>query len=148
MPRTDNAAPTCPWIECNTHPGHKQTSCERCAEVIVYGLHNFAGFAVFRASMMKQQFCQGGEKRRGSSVACCINDPEKDSAVDQTQPTINITSHLNNRAVTGRDVPTWQSRWFLWNKRLLGQSGSRQIPFEISTPGFEFVVLLLQLNSE
>ena len=78
-----------------------------------------AGCVVLGAAVMKKQFGQRGQQRRGRAMAGGIRDPKKSSAVAHPQPAINIAADLNDRPITRRHFPARQARRLLRNERLL-----------------------------
>ena len=77
-----------------------------------------------------------------------VSDPEKHSPILHPEPSVDVSADLDDGAKTGRDVPAGKLGRFLRNKRLLGKAGGRQILFQTPPPGFQFLILLLQLTPQ
>ena len=77
-----------------------------------------------------------------------IRNPKQPAAIFYREPAVNVSSDFDDRTITGGGFPT-RKRWrLLWNQRLLRQPSCCQIALEISPPGFQFLILLLQLHAQ
>ena len=143
MTRPHHACASALGVNRNAHRRHERSRAKNAAEIMIHGFHDPGWRVVFYAAMMKKEFRQSGKQRSRGSVAGAICDPKQNSALLHRQPTVDITAHLDYRAITGGNLPTGQSRGLVRNQGLLGQARSGQIALEITTPFFEFIVLPL-----
>src|SRR5215468_4455617 len=95
----DLRAPGC-VIQRDTHRRHKRAPAKNAAKVIVNCFHHTGWRVVFHTAMMKEKLCQRGKQRRSCPVTGAVGNPEQASAVFHSQPAVNVSAYLNDRAIT------------------------------------------------
>src|SRR5437870_1164469 len=104
-------------IERHAHRRHEGAGAENTAKIAIDCTHDFRRGFVFGVRVMKKQFRQRGQQRRGRAMAGGISNPKKHPAVAHAKPAVNIAPHLNDRPIKPRTLQPGQHWWCGWKQQ-------------------------------